>query len=130
MVLLMNNPGQLGLSGTDMTRWSLGTIGPATGTLHMLFSLFPTHWAHLSRCITIISSGKRFLIHPFKSQPFVIRSPRNCFFHSLHQVKFLRLCSVANVSNGWLFLSHWTVSSIESRDISFLHRLPPMSDTE
>lgn len=34
MVLLINDPGQVGLSGTDTDMWSLYSVDPATGPLH------------------------------------------------------------------------------------------------
>ena len=46
-MLLINNPGQLGLSRTDMNMWSLYCTGPATGLLHGLLFLFLTHPANL-----------------------------------------------------------------------------------
>lgn len=83
-MLLMNNAGQLGLCGANVNMWPPCTIGPATGPLHMLFSLFPTPLACLSRSFRINSLRKPFLIHQPKSDPLVMHSPRTCFSHQWH----------------------------------------------
>ena len=46
-MLLIHNPGQLGLSRTDTNMWSLYCTGPATGPLRGLLLLFLTHPANL-----------------------------------------------------------------------------------
>ena len=123
-MLLINNPGQLGLSRTDTNMWSLYCTGPATGPLHGLLFLFLTHPANLPWCFSITSSRKPLLITKRSQIPllYVLLEPvsfsplslSGCAGSSMLCTGFLQLL-YAGFSLWWLLL----LQSVGSR----VHRL-------